>query len=95
MRHTGGRAIDLGAPRAHPRYADFLRVERGDPGRAERELRAAMDADEEGWGYPLGSLLLDRGDDREAARILAHAANWGDEDARLLLDQEFDDTDGG
>lgn len=83
-------AVDLGAAQAHIDYARFLQHHRLDIGGAEREYRLAADLHEPSWGYHLGTFLLARGEDDEAAQVLELAAYWGDLDARRLLDIEFE-----
>ncbi|WP_214369459.1 tetratricopeptide repeat protein [Pseudonocardia sp. H11422] len=83
-------AIELGAQQAHINYAMFLHHSRSDLAAAEREYRLAKELDEPSWGYHLGAFLLDHGDEDEAAQVLEQAAYWGDLDARLLLDTEFE-----
>lgn len=83
-------AVDLGAAQAHIDYARFLRRHRLDVDAAEREYRLAGDLHEPSWGYHLGTFLLERGEEDEAAQVLELAAYWGDLDARRLLDIEFE-----
>ncbi|MEV6823435.1 tetratricopeptide repeat protein [Amycolatopsis sp. NPDC051102] len=81
------KAIDLEAPLAHQNYAVFLWEKRGDLVGAEREFLLAQDNDEPGWGYQLGSFLVEQGRRGEAQEILAWAASWGDVDAAELLEE--------
>jgi tetratricopeptide (TPR) repeat protein len=85
------RAVALRAPRAHIERGSFLRDVREDVGGAEREFRAAQEADEAGWGYELGSLLWETDRIPDAIRVLSHAAYWGDGDARELLQEIADE----
>lgn len=83
-------AVELGAPQAHIDYARFLQHRRADVTAAEREYRHARESHEPSWGYHLGAFLLEHGDDDEAAQVLELAAYWGDLEARVLLDTEFE-----
>lgn len=87
------KAVELEAPRAHLRLAAFLEERRGNLVAAERELWEAKENDEPGWGYQLGKFLLERERYDEAGNVLSHAAHWGDQDAKALLDEEFEDVD--
>ena len=79
------RAIELGAVRAHTAYAGFLLDVRGNPGAAERELRAAAERGEPGWAANLGQFLLDDGRPDEAHDYLEVALDRGDESVEVAL----------
>ncbi|MEV5713341.1 tetratricopeptide repeat protein [Amycolatopsis mediterranei] len=78
-------AIRLDAPLVHQNYALFLWQKRADTAGAEREFRLAEDSDEPGWGYELGSFLVEQDRRDEALDILAWAASWGDVEAGKVL----------
>jgi tetratricopeptide (TPR) repeat protein len=87
------KAIELGAPRAHTLLAHFLRDIRGDLEGAEREFRLAKENDELNWGYNLGLILLDTGREEEALDVLKHSTEWGDLEAKQLLETVFGDEE--
>lgn len=78
-------AVRLDARLVHQNYALFLWRKRADPIAAEREFRLAQDSDEPGWGYELGSFLVEQDRRDEALDILAWAASWGDVEAGKVL----------
>ncbi len=78
-------AVRLDARKVHQNYALFLWHKRNDPVGAEREFRLAQDEDEPGWGYELGSFLVEQDRREEALDVLAWAASWGDVEAGKLL----------
>ncbi len=80
-------AVALEANKVHQNYALFLWEKRDDLAGAEREFRLAQDNDEPGWGYELGSFLVERGRRNEARDVLARAASWGDVEAAELLEE--------
>jgi Tfp pilus assembly protein PilF len=79
-------AVALEANKVHQNYALFLWEKRDDLAGAEREFRLAQDNDEPGWGYELGSFLVEQGRRDEARDVLAWAASWGDVEAAELLE---------
>jgi Tfp pilus assembly protein PilF len=81
------KAVALKANKVHQNYALFLWEKREDLPGAEREFRLAQDNDEPGWGYELGSFLVEQDRRDEARDILAWAASWGDVDAAELLEE--------
>ncbi|WP_329051163.1 tetratricopeptide repeat protein [Amycolatopsis sp. NBC_01488] len=80
-------AVGLEARKVHQNYALFLWEKREDLIGAEREFRLAKERDEPGWGYELGSFLVELGREDEARIILSTAASWGDVDAEELLEE--------
>ncbi|WP_410625620.1 tetratricopeptide repeat protein [Amycolatopsis sp. cmx-8-4] len=80
-------AIRLEARKVHQNYALFLWEKREDLVGAEREFRLAQEHDEPGWGYELGSFLVELGREDEARSVLSTAASWGDVDAAELLEE--------
>lgn len=86
-------AIELYAPKAHQKYANFLWEKRDDLVAAEREFRLAQDNDERGWGYELGSFLVEQDRHDEAREVLAWAASWGDVNADELLGEIDSEAD--
>ncbi|WP_103349829.1 tetratricopeptide repeat protein [Amycolatopsis sp. CA-128772] len=78
-------AIGLSARKVHQNYALFLWEKWEDLVGAEREFRLAQERDEPGWGYELGSFLVELGREDEARNVLSMAASWGDVDAEELL----------
>jgi Tfp pilus assembly protein PilF len=81
------RAIETGAPKAHQAYARFLWHEVNDPAAAEQQFWLAFEADEPGWSVGLGELLIELGRREEARAVLERGTEWGDLDARALLEE--------
>ena len=81
------RGIEVGAGKAHQAYAWFLWDDRNDAAAAEREFWRAFEADEPGWSLGLGEVLIELGREAEAEAVLERGAEWGDLDARALLDE--------
>ncbi|WP_409463447.1 tetratricopeptide repeat protein [Amycolatopsis sp. GA6-003] len=83
------QGIAAGARKAHQAYAWFLWDDKKDVVAAERQFWLAFEADEPGWSLGLGELLAELGRVAEARAVLERGAEWGDLDARALL-QELD-----
>jgi TPR repeat protein len=86
------RAVALGAVQGHTAYGTFLASVRGDPVRAEWELRAAVQDGEPGCAFTYGRFMVDEGRPAEAREHLATAAARGDAEAAALL-AEVDGAD--
>ncbi|OXM49694.1 tetratricopeptide repeat protein [Amycolatopsis alba] len=80
-------ALALDANKVHQNYALFLWGKREDLAGAEQEFRLAQDNDEPGWGFELGSFLIEQDRNDEARDVLAWAASWGDVVAAELLEE--------
>ncbi|MDT8914667.1 tetratricopeptide repeat protein [Amycolatopsis sp. PS_44_ISF1] len=81
------QGIEVGSPKSHQAYAWFLWTGRNDPVAAERQFWLAFDADEPNWSLGLGELLIELGRREEARAVLERGAEWGDLDARALLNE--------